>query len=185
MLESPVILIGPMAVGKTSVALELSRQLDCVNVPLDRIRWYYYLKRDYSIAREATLNHDFLQLQEYWKTFDVETITAALDDFSNCVMDFGAGHSYYPDPRRLAQMEEVLQPYPFIFLLLPSPDRETSLRVCLERLKKRYGDKLNDSDREACRSYIWHESNARLARHTIYTEGKTVEEVAQEVLSHL
>jgi len=182
MPDSPIILIGPMAVGKTSVALELSRQLDCPNVPIDRIRWYYYLQQDYRIAREVQLDHDFLQLQAYWKNFDVETIRRALEDFSNCVMDFGAGHSYYPDPAQLSAVEQIMAPFPFIFLLLPSEEKEVSLRVCVQRLKQRYGDKFHEPDHEACRLHIWHESNHRLAKQTIYSDGKTVEAVAQEIL---
>jgi shikimate kinase len=182
MRDSPIILIGPMAVGKTSVALSLSEKLGRPNVPMDRIRWYYYLKAGYSIAREKELNHNFLELQTYWKTFNVETIAAGLRDFSDCIMDFGGGHSYYPDPERLALMEKTLEPYPHIFLLLPSEDRDESLRVCVQRLKERYGDKFDEADLEATRNYIWHESNARLAKTTIYTAEKTVEDVAHEII---
>ena len=59
-----------------------------------------------------------------------------LQDFDNCVMDFGAGHSVYEDEALFARVEAALEPYPNVILLLPSPDLDESVAILNARFRR-------------------------------------------------
>jgi deoxyadenosine/deoxycytidine kinase len=54
-----VVLIGPIAAGKSSVAEVLAEQLGCRNVPLDLVRWAYYFRMGYDLAELKRRERDF------------------------------------------------------------------------------------------------------------------------------
>ena len=76
-------------------------------------------------------------------------------------------------------MERALEPYPNVVLLLPSPDRDESLRA----LDARTG--WGDKERNINRILLDHPSNARLAKMTVYTGDRSAEAIADEILERI
>jgi acetolactate synthase-1/2/3 large subunit len=64
MIAKPIILIGPMAAGKSTVAKELARLTGVRNVPMDRVRWYYYFKDGFTLEEELS-KPSFKEVMEY------------------------------------------------------------------------------------------------------------------------
>lgn len=66
--------------------------------------------------------------------------------------------------------------------MLPSSDINESVNTLAERLSKFTDDqsvfKLNEH-------FIKHKSNRILPKHVIYTNGKSAEEVAQQIIDHI
>ena len=173
-----------MSAGKSSVAKELAKLTAIRNVPMDRIRWYYYFDEGFSLEKELALP-SFTEVMTYWKPYEVSAVKRIIAEFGDSIIDFGAGHSYFPNPDQFAQVAEVLAPHPNVFLLLPSPDPVVSLRICNERLALRKKAELESDEINANRAFIEHESNAKLAKRTVYTDGKTPSEVAREIVGVL
>lgn len=183
-MEKPIILIGPMAAGKSSVAQELGVLTKIPRRPMDRLRWYYYFKNGFSLEAELEMEN-FTQVTEYWKPFELKAVTSIIEEFPDSIIDFGAGHSYYPDEAMLTTAENILSDFPNIFLLLPSDDKEESLQICNERLKNRKKEELSEEEKLANKNFVFHKSNETLAKHTIYSKGKTPLDVAEEIQSLL
>ena len=73
-------------------------------------------------------------------------------------------------------MAAALEPYPNVVLLLPSADPETALRITHERLGySPWPDRLDLAEH-----FLQHPSNARLAKHTFYTD-VAPEEVCEQI----
>ena len=58
MMDRPIILIGPMGAGKTTIASLLAQKLGIVHHELDTRRWDYYLELGYDEAYAAQIRED-------------------------------------------------------------------------------------------------------------------------------
>ena len=98
-----IILIGPPTVGKSTVAEELSKQLNIEYVKLDKIQE----KFGYGNGKELEVVNYVLspKFEKYNKP---------------SILDFGGGHVYNEGVKKL------LNDYPNVFLLMPSQDTEKS-----------------------------------------------------------
>ena len=56
-----------------------------------------------------------------------------MEEFKNSIIDFGAGHSFFPNETHFEEVSEALKPFPNVILLLPCKNKEESLRICNER----------------------------------------------------
>lgn len=180
MSEKTIILIGPMCAGKSTFGREIAKLTKMKRVPMDRVRWYYYLKDGFSIEEEEKIK-SFDDVMTYWKPFEVKAVKRIVAEFPNSVIDFGAGHSYYTDEHQFQQVQAVLSPLPNIILLLPSESKEESLKICNQRLKDRVKRELQQTEIDANYAFINHASNYDLAKHIVYTKDKSPEQTAQEI----
>lgn len=179
-MRNDVALIGPIRAGKSTVAALLADSLGVPLVSVDELRSEYYAELGYDEAHATELRESegLPGLYEYWKPFEAHAVERALAEHSGCVFDFGAGHSVFEDSRFFGRVERALARVGFVVLLLPSPDPGASIRSLAERLPREIEGvaALNEH-------FVKHPSSARLATHTVYTEGKTPEDVRDEVLA--
>lgn len=170
-----------MATGKSSVGNEIAKATCIARIPMDRVRWYYYFRNGFSQEIDSSLD-SFMDRMAYGKPFEVEAVKNILIDFPDSIIDFGAGHSHFPDEAQFQLVQNLLSTVQNIFLLLPSEDKETSIRICNERLINREGKDLDKEKLEANRWFIEHPSNFLLGKQVIYTENETPEETAGRII---
>lgn len=186
-MKLPIILIGPMYSGKSTIATLLSKELGIPEVPLDYIAGYYYTKAgiDFEKLGEAMRSEDFKDYIDYVRPYELEAALAVVKDFPNAVISFGAGHSYYTNSKERDRFVS-LREHATIILLLPSPDRETSKEVLDERMRKdreeRESVKKLESRIRVNELFVDSKSNKRAANHVVYTKDKTTKEVAEEII---
>jgi len=179
MIISSIILIGPMRTGKSTLAEQLSKDLTLPRVSLDDLRWTYYPEIGFDVAYDRALAADgaWEQRRRYRSKHDPHAIKRVLEEYgSNHVIDFGGSHSLHEDAAQLATVQALLQPYPHVVLVLPHPDPVEALRILDIRRGERhllYGFDLNER-------MLRHPSNYTLAKHILYTAGKTVAESSQD-----
>ncbi|MEO0408422.1 MAG: shikimate kinase, partial [Cyanobacteria bacterium P01_A01_bin.135] len=113
----------------------------------------------------------------YWKPFEAYAVERLLTEHTNCVIDFGAGHSVYEELALLQRVQRALAAYLYVVLLLPSPDPDESLRILHERNRM-----LPKDIRKTNEHFVRHPSNGILAKFTVYTKSKTPEETCAEIL---
>ncbi len=177
-MPDTIILIGPIGTGKSSVGEQVSNNLAIPRCSIDDVREDYYKEIGYD-EKEAAARYEaegFWGLYRYWKPFEAHAVERILSENAGSVIDFGAGHSVYEDRSLFLKIKAVLAPYPFIFLLLPSSDLDKSLEVLNERVS--YVAEITPNPNE---HFLNHPSNAELAEFTVYTENKTVKQVAEEI----
>jgi len=181
-MNSEIILIGPIGTGKSTVGKLLSAELGMPQCSVDDVRFNYYKEIGYDeeIAKAKYEAGGFWELYKYWKPFEAHAVERLLSEHKHCVIDFGAGHSVYEDDRLFERVQKILSPYKYVILLMPSPDLDESVNILNEREESLREMKPNINEH-----FVKHHSNYDLAKHTVYTKGKTPEETCAEILGLL
>ncbi|MEO1763722.1 MAG: shikimate kinase, partial [Cyanobacteria bacterium J06629_18] len=176
--DSDIILIGPEGTGKSTIGKLLSHKLNLPQVSMDEIRWDYYKEIGWEAdtQRQIREQEGFAGVYRYWKRFLIYSLERLLSEYSNCVIDFGAGNSVYEDDGEFARACELLSPYKNVVLLLPSPDLDESVDILKQR------NQITINGVEINRFFMTHPSNQKLAKQVIYTKGKTPEEIKEEII---
>lgn len=179
-MKNEIILIGPIGSGKSTVAELLSMRTGLPRRSMDELRWHYYDEIGYNrdLARQIRTDSGFWGLYRYWKNFELHAVKRFLEDFNDCIFDFGGGHSVYEDEAQFAQVRDLLAPYPHVVLLIPSPDKEETIRILNAR-----NEYDSDGQREVNELFVRHHSNYDLAKHIVYTKDKDPETVCDEILA--
>lgn len=178
-MPSDIILIGPQTAGKSTVGALLATRLGLPQCSMDEYRWRYYKEIGYSeaLAKEKREAEGAWGIIQYWKPFEAYAVECLLMEHTNCVIDFGAGHSVYDDLTLFRRVEQALSSYANVVLLLPSPNLEESIDILAERNRHLPKDICNTNE-----YFIRHPSNSKLAKYTVYTKSKTPQETCHEVL---
>ncbi|HEX8220490.1 MAG TPA: shikimate kinase [Chloroflexia bacterium] len=184
---SSVILIGPYGTGKSTIAELIAPKLGVPHVSMDTEQHYYaevgFDKEEFRrLYREVSQRAADL----YFQSFFPAAMARLLHDHPGHVIDLGAGHTVSEDPARFARIKALLDPYPNVVLILPSPDLDRSISVLRERTRDRPGaDFFFNSEFDYFNYWVKSPCNFELAKLTVYTEGKTPEQTASEVLRAL
>jgi adenylate kinase family enzyme len=181
-MSSEIILIGPMAAGKSTQGKLLSEKLGMPRCCVDELRWQYYQEIGYSRETEQEIREKegLIGVYRYWKPFEAHTVERLLAEHHDCVIDFGAGHSVYEDDALFARVQKVLAPYSNVILLLPSPDPDESVQILYGRMNQ---SPPHGFDLAA--HFVKHHSNHDLAKIVVYTKDKTPEQTRDEILDML
>lgn len=176
---SDIILIGPISTGKSTLGRLLAQKLGIPQCSMDDIRLDYYKEINYDeqLAKQIREKEGFQGIYRYWKPFEAYAVERVLSEYSSCVIDFGAGHSVYEDDELFKRVQQVLEPYINVVLILPSPDLEESIQILNER---NGGIVSNGFDLNEY--FVKHHSNYDLAKFVVYTKGKSPEEARDEIL---
>jgi shikimate kinase len=178
-MRDEIVLIGPVAAGKSTQGALLAERLKLPQCSIDELRWSYYEAAGYddALAHRTFEAGGFAALYWYWKPFEIDSLERLLVDHHNCVFDLGAGHSVYEHREFFERARAALAPFRHVVLLLPSPDVDASIRILRER-----GNWEVESDFDFRAHFVTHPSNHELAKHVVFTEGKTPEETCDEIL---
>ena len=178
-MNSEIILIGPIGSGKTTVAELIYERTMLPHRSMDMLRWKYFEEIGYDryIANEKFHKEGFWGLYRYWKPFEAHAVKRLLEDFKECVFDFGGSQTVYEDDELFGQVRGLLEPYPHVVLLMPTPDKDESIKILHAR------NAYATEDQWAVNEFlVRHHSNYDLAKHIIYTDGKTPKDTSAEVL---
>jgi shikimate kinase len=183
---SSIILIGPYGAGKSTIADLLAERLHMPTASMDSRQHYY---REAGFDREEfkrRLAISNLEGDRYFQSFFPAAVARLLQNHPGHVIDLGAGHTVSEDPAQFARIKELLDPYPNVVLILPSPDLDESIRVLRERTRNRPGaDFFFNSEFDYFNHWVKSPCNFELAKATVYTHGKTPEQTADDVLDAL
>lgn len=178
-MNSEIILIGPIGSGKTTIAELLYSRTMLTYRSMDLLRWKYFEEIGYDREVASAKFHEggFWGLYYYWKPFEAYAVKRILEDFCECVFDFGGSQTVYENDELFEQVRGLLVPYPHVVLLMPTPDQDESIHILHAR------NTYASEDQWAVNElFVRHHSNYDLAKHIIYTEGKTPEDTSAEVL---
>jgi shikimate kinase len=180
---SDIILIGPVRTGKSTLGKLLSEKLRQPQISLDDERWRYYREIGYDENGASVFRQQggFLALALYRSLFEAYAIERVLADYHQCVFDFGAGAGICESQESFNRVQRALKPYPNIFLILPTPDVEESLRI----LNARDTNPPKDLNFDFNRYFLERGFYQLMAKHTIFTNNKSPEGTRDEILGYM
>lgn len=176
-----IILIGPERAGKSTVGQLLAARLGLAFTDLPKIAAPYYAELGHSqqAVDQAWDEGGIAGFLRYQAPFAVHAVARALSAQSGGIIELGAGQVALADEALARRLQQALQPYRPVVLLLPSPDVEESIRVLDKRGQVLYeGVELTEH-------FVRHHSNHDLAKLRHYTKGKTPAESCAELLAQL
>jgi shikimate kinase len=174
-----VVLIGPIGVGKSSVAPVVGRALGRPIIELDELRSDVYATLGYDNAKADELYRlgGIEGLMSYWKPFELELVEHAVALEPGAVLDFGAGHSHFDDEEQFRRASAALAGH-YVVLLLPSLDVEESERI----LDARQPSEHRAASRELNATFLSSRSNALLADRVLITGDRSPEDIATDLV---
>ncbi|HEX7175271.1 MAG TPA: hypothetical protein VF240_08310 [Pyrinomonadaceae bacterium] len=195
-MRPTILLIGPLCVGKSTVAELLATSLGIPRCSVDDLPMEYFVELGLDPSRVETLtaSQEWLAAYHYLQEFGVRLVERLLPERAGHVIDFGAPYSIYEDDSLLERVKKAFEPYPNVVLLLPSPDLDESTKVVKARMAAREGHieirRLlagigGETGVDYEELYVKHHSNFQLARTVVYTEGKTPEQTRDEIIRSL
>lgn len=187
--KESIILIGPLATGKSTLAVHLSEMSGHKNYPIDRLKWYYRFKNGYDFAkgRSMLIEEGFAAYVNYAELFfSIKELEVILEEFKG-ILDLGATDTFSEDIKREKRLKEIFAHFPNIFLILPSPSNEINVSILSERIQKRYKshefkNDISTSYLEVNNKIIYSKLNQEIARHVVYTENRDLSEICNEIL---
>jgi shikimate kinase len=175
-MRSEIVLIGPFDVGKTTIARLLGGKLGVPVASLDDVCYDYYKEIGWCAedARRINERDGGDAFVAYTCSFEPYGVEQVLARNPGCIIDMGGGQTVSDVPAHFRRVQEALAPYINVVLLLVSPDPDETLMVLRRR---RHLDSLEYVVRSPC--YY------ALAKHIVYTEHKSPEQVRDEVLDRV
>lgn len=188
-MDLPIILIGPMCSGKSTIARLVATRLGIPHYALDELRWAYYQACgfDLAVSSEIGEREGMVGMMRYWKPFEAYAVERVVVEHADGVIDFGAGHSVQDDATLFNRVQQALAGS-HVILLLPSPDPDEAIEILNQRLTqllKREVGMVDPVALEINAQFARHPCNYQLATHVVYTNGKTPDETCQEVIAAL
>ncbi len=182
-IKTPILFIGPVRAGKSTIASLVAAKLGLPHVSLDTLRWDYYPEVGYDdqLAKRIRAEAGFLALVFYRQLFDAHSVERVLGDHSDAVIDCGAGVGPYENRDTLYHVQQLFDPIPNIFLLLPSEDIEESLLI----LKGRDPNPPADLKFDINAHFMRHPGYRSLAKHVLYTRDRTPDKTCSQALELL
>jgi hypothetical protein len=190
-MDTTIVLIGPMCAGKSSTAKILAERLSLPYIELDELRWAYYRELDAYEELVALLKSGEIGLLAqygYWKPFKAHAVERVVQEYPNCVLDFGAGHGVYEDEALLARVQHALSTVAHVILLLPAPDVAEATAVLNARfaqLLQEVAGTVNPEALQLNEHFVKHPSSRRLATQIVYTDDLMPEAVVEMVLQQI
>lgn len=160
-----ILLIGPSGAGKSTVADEL-----CKITGMHRLCLDYIAHQD----RKSGFIKQFKNSEEYNLYMLASQLKRAQELGIPGIVDFGAGHSVYDDKIIFEHVKSILSNFKNIVLLLPSEDLEESLQILSKR---------STGDYSPNRKFITSTCNEELATIIIYENGRTPNQIAQDIIN--
>lgn len=178
-MMNEIILLGSVAVGKTTTARLISKKINKPVISLDNLRFDYYKEIGYDHAhmKELYEKAGIMAIFQYGKIFDAYSIERVLEDHQNCIFDFGGGNVVSGYDFDLKRIKKALEPYENVFFLVPCKDNKETLEFIYNRREIKPGDK------ELIEYLVYNHSNYDIAKHIVFVKDKTPEEVCDQILS--
>lgn len=168
-INNSIILIGPMGVGKSSVAKELSELTNMPKISLD----------NRTQLKDLYANRDKFLSKKEFELYLVGSVFNSLKE--PAIIDFGAGHSIYKTPLMFYEFQRLMKKFKNVVYLVPSEDKTEALEIINERVQQR--GKNNSVDYEKInKEHLESPCNNLVATMKVCTKGLSVDEVTKKVL---
>jgi shikimate kinase len=180
-----VILVGPLAAGKSTLGALVAERLGHAFVDIDDIAWSYCAEVGWTLDR--LLERDdavgWATAEREWEPARAHAVRRAVEDHPDAVIALGAGYTSFTDPACAEQVRQALAPVLDVVHLLPSPDPERSVTVLRERAITARGNDWIIEGRDWIAAWVADPLAGEVAAATVFTDGISPAESADQLVA--
>ena len=179
-----MILVGPLAAGKSTLGALVAQRLGHPFVDLDDIAWAYCAEVGWDLDRllERDEAVGWVAAEREWEPARAHAVERAVPDHPDTVLAFGAGYTSFTRPEYADQVRRALAPVPDVVHLLPSPDPVRSVAVLRERAIASRGKDWIIEGHDWIAEWVADPLAAEVAAATVYTDGISPDESAEQLV---
>lgn len=179
-----MILVGPLAAGKSTLGALVAQHLGHPFVDIDDIAWSYCAEVGWDLDRllERDEAVGWVAAEREWEPARAHAVERAVPDHPDTVLAFGAGYTSFTGPEYADQVRRALAPVPDVVHLLPSPDPVRSVVVLRERAIASRGKDWIIEGHDWIAEWVADPLAAEVAAATVYTDGISPEESAEQLV---
>jgi len=183
-LDSPVVLLGPAAAGKSTVGALLAARLGVPFVDVDAVAEPFYAEVGWSIERLVTRVREVgrVAAEREWEPARAHAVVRVVAAHPGAVIALGAGHGSYTRAEPFERVRSALADASDVVLLLPSPDRDASLRTLRARSLRTKGTGWVVDGHDLLAEWVDDRGTRALARRVVHTDGLDPDATADAVL---
>jgi len=171
-MNKTIVLTGPIGVGKSTLAGLLGPELGLPVCTYDEIKDNYRYK--IGLSREKALeineNEGAYAMIQYMNKYKSQILEPIIKDHPGHIIDLGAGAHSFDEPDQVERAQNAFNLVDDVVLLMPSTDLEINISS-LPGFKENW---------EVNTYLIMHPTNTLFATKTIYTHGKTPDEILHD-----
>jgi shikimate kinase len=183
-MRAEIVLIGPVAAGKSAVGALVSHALRLPHVDMDKVGDAYYEAAGFPLAElDRRMAEDFFGAYTWAKASLPFAVEGVLRDHSDCVFSLGAIHTHFEEPELFARTKAALSPFEHVVLLLSSADEAHAVGVLRDRSLRQRGMSWIFDGYDFFERWVRGPCNGELATHVVYTDGRTPEQTRDDVLA--
>jgi shikimate kinase len=181
--DNCLVLIGPAAVGKSTVGAIVARTLHASFVDLDADAGPAYEEVGQPLEEFGNRIADlgYRDAHRWWQPARAHAVSRLLENKVDAVVALGAGHSHFEDRHYFELVRAALEPHTVI-LLLPWPDRNRSVQALRERSLATKGHDWVRDGLDYLELWTASPQNLELADYVVYALDQPPQEVASAVL---
>ncbi len=173
-MDNTLVLMGPLGVGKSTLAALLSPVLGIPCCAYDDLKVEYLEEAGFDLeeAHRIRDTDGMHAMCMYTNRFGNDVLDRILSEHAGHIIDLGAGCYCFEEADQIARAEKTFAPIANAILLMPSNDLGVSIKSLPGVREKRYMNTY----------FIMHPLNETLSKHTVYTSGRTPEQSAAEIV---
>lgn len=184
-MHSPpsLVLIGPAAVGKSTIGNLTAGILGIPFVDLDEVGADYYSEVDWSVERLVRRIDQVgrVAAEREWEPARAHAVSRAVESHPDAVLALGAGHASYTDSSCLAEVRMAVAKVATVVLLLPTGDGALDLQELRQRSLTTKGTDWVSGGHDFLAEWLDDAGMRTLATDTVITGNDTPQKTAVRV----
>jgi shikimate kinase len=179
-----MILVGPLAAGKSTLGALVAERLGLPFVDIDDIAWSYCAEVGWDLDRlhERDEAVGWAAAEREWEPARAHAVERTVADHPESVIALGAGYTSFTTPDYAEQVRRALAPIPDVVHLVPSPDPARSVVVLRERAVAGRGKDWIIDGHDWIARWVADPLAAEVAAATVFTDGISPDQSAEQLV---
>jgi shikimate kinase len=179
-----MILVGPLAAGKSTLGALVAERLGRPFVDIDDIAWSYCAEVGWTLDRllERDEAVGWAGAEREWEPARAHAVERVVADHPDAVIALGAGYTSFTAPEYADRVRRALALVPDVVHLVPSPDPARSVTVLRGRATASRGKDWIIEGHDWIARWVADPLAAEVAAATLFTDGMSPEQSAEQLV---